>query len=121
MERLGLDDEVRMMSKEDTIREAGVLILALETYKSRLETLLPEHVAELREEYFEKLGMDPSFSRVVGSEMQFAGRKRKAGDMDAAVDPLSVPEVSAAVQRASFEMLIGFQMTDAQLQYNATR
>lgn len=48
-------------------------------------------------------------------------RKRKAGDMDAAVDPLSVPEVRAAVQRASFEMLIGFQMTDAQLQYNATR
>ena len=48
-------------------------------------------------------------------------RKRKAGDMDAAVDPLSVPEVRAAVQRASFELLIGFQLTDAQLQYNATR
>ena len=80
MERLELDDEVRMMSKEDTIREAGVLIQALETYKLRLETLLPEHVAELREEYFEKLGMDPSFSRVAGSEMQFAGRKRKGGD-----------------------------------------
>ncbi len=48
-------------------------------------------------------------------------RKRKAGDMDAAVDPLSVPEVRAAVQRASFEVLIGFQLTDAQLQYNATR
>lgn len=48
-------------------------------------------------------------------------RKRKAGDMDAAVDPLSVPEVRAAVQRASFELLIGFQLTEAQLQYNATR
>jgi len=48
-------------------------------------------------------------------------RKRKAGDLDAAVDPLSVPEVRAAVQRASFELLVGFQLTDAQLQYNATR
>ena len=48
-------------------------------------------------------------------------RKRKAGDMDAAIDPLSIPEVRAAVQRASFELLVGFQLTDAQLQYNATR
>lgn len=48
-------------------------------------------------------------------------RKRKAGDMDAAVDPLSIPEVRAAVQRASFELLVGFQLTEAQLQYNATR
>src|SRR3546814_3720928 len=31
-------------------------------------------------------------------------RKRKAGDADAAIDPLSLPEVKAAVQRASFEL-----------------
>ncbi len=48
-------------------------------------------------------------------------RKRKAGDMDAAIDPLADPEVKAAVQRASFELLVGFQLTEAQLQYNATR
>jgi hypothetical protein len=48
-------------------------------------------------------------------------RKRRAGDADAAVDPLSNPDVRAAVQKASFELLIGFQLTDAQLQYNATR
>jgi hypothetical protein len=48
-------------------------------------------------------------------------RKRKAGDMDAAVDPLSDPQVKEAVARASFELLIGFQLTSEQLQYNATR
>ncbi len=47
--------------------------------------------------------------------------KRKAGDEDAAVDPLSDPAVREAVQRASFEVLVGFQLTSEQLQYNATR
>lgn len=48
-------------------------------------------------------------------------RKRKAGDADAAVDPLSRPEVKAAVARATFEVLVGFQLTQDQLTYNATR
>lgn len=48
-------------------------------------------------------------------------RKRKSGDPDAAIDPLSVPEVRTALQRTSFELLIGFQLTADQLQYNATR
>jgi hypothetical protein len=48
-------------------------------------------------------------------------RKRKAGDADAAVDPLSEPDVRAAVKRASFELLVGFQLDQAQLAYNATR
>jgi hypothetical protein len=48
-------------------------------------------------------------------------RKRKANDPDAAVDPLSRPGVRDAVARASFEHLVGFQLTDAQLRYNATR
>lgn len=48
-------------------------------------------------------------------------RKRKAGDEDAAVDPLSTPEVRQAVLRASFETLVGFQLTAEQLKYNATR
>ena len=48
-------------------------------------------------------------------------RKRKAGDQDAAVDPLSLPEVRAAVQRASFELLVGFQLTQDQLEYNVRR
>jgi len=48
-------------------------------------------------------------------------RKRKAGDADAALDPLADPDVRAAVQKASFELLIGFQLSGPQLQYNATR
>ena len=48
-------------------------------------------------------------------------RKRKAGDADAAVDPLSRPEVKAAVTRATFEVLVGFQLSQDQLTYNATR
>ena len=48
-------------------------------------------------------------------------RKRRAGEDDAAVDPLSRPDIKAAVQRATFEALIGFQLTDDQLKYNATR
>lgn len=48
-------------------------------------------------------------------------RKRKAGDEDAAIDPLAEPEVRAAIARASFEQLVGFQLTDDQLAYNVTR
>jgi len=48
-------------------------------------------------------------------------RKREAGDPDAALDPLADPTVRAALQRATFELLIGFQLTEDQLRYNATR
>lgn len=48
-------------------------------------------------------------------------KKRKPGDADAALDPLADPEVRAAVVRSSFEMLIGFQLTENQLKYNVTR
>ncbi len=48
-------------------------------------------------------------------------RKRKPGDPDAAIDPLSDPEVRQALNRATFELLIGFQLTESQLAYNATR
>jgi hypothetical protein len=48
-------------------------------------------------------------------------QKRKAGEENAAIDPLSQPEVRAALARASFELLIGFQLDERQLAYNATR
>ena len=48
-------------------------------------------------------------------------RERKANDPDAAIDPLSNPTIRDAVARATFEHLVGFQLTDAQLRYNATR
>ncbi|MFM5884139.1 MAG: hypothetical protein ACKOQ3_02195 [Novosphingobium sp.] len=48
-------------------------------------------------------------------------RQRKAGEADAAIDPLSEPDVKAAVARASFELLVGFQLDQNQLNYNGTR
>lgn len=48
-------------------------------------------------------------------------RPRKAGQAEAAVDPLSDPAVRAAVAAATFEHIVGFQLTQDQLRYNATR
>lgn len=48
-------------------------------------------------------------------------RRRRAGEADAAIDPLNEPEVREAVARASFELLVGFQLTEDQLAYNARR
>jgi hypothetical protein len=48
-------------------------------------------------------------------------KRRRAGDTEAALDPLADPEVKAAIARTRFEMLVGFQLTEAQLKYNATR
>lgn len=47
--------------------------------------------------------------------------RRRPGDPEAALDPLTAPEVKAAIQRTSFEMLIGFQLTEDQLAYNVRR
>lgn len=48
-------------------------------------------------------------------------RRRREGEADAAIDPLTDPEVRTAIARATFELMIGFQLNEAQLAYNATR
>ena len=48
-------------------------------------------------------------------------RERRAGDPNAALDPLSDPAVRAAVEQARYELLVGFDLTLDQLRYNATR
>ncbi len=48
-------------------------------------------------------------------------RRRKPTDADASIDPMNDPATRAAVARASFELLIGFQLNEEQLRYNATR
>ncbi|HEX8937419.1 MAG TPA: hypothetical protein VF776_04045 [Sphingomicrobium sp.] len=48
-------------------------------------------------------------------------RPRKAGEAEAAIDPLEESGVREAVANATFEHLIGFQLTQDQLKYNATR
>ena len=52
---------------------------------------------------------------------QILTRPRKAGEAEAAIDPLAEPGVRAAVANATFEHLVGFQLTQDQLKYNATR
>ena len=48
-------------------------------------------------------------------------RVRKPGDLDAATDPMADPEVKAAVRAATFEVLVGFQLSDDALAYNAAK
>ena len=48
-------------------------------------------------------------------------RERRAGDPEAALDPMADPAVRAAVDRARFEVLVGFELDTEQLRYNATR
>ena len=48
-------------------------------------------------------------------------RERKPGDPQAAIDPLADPAIRAAVANATFEHLVGFQLTQDQIKYNATR
>jgi hypothetical protein len=48
-------------------------------------------------------------------------RPRKAGEAEAAIDPMTDPAVRNAVANATFEHLVGFQLTQDQLKYNATR
>ncbi len=47
--------------------------------------------------------------------------RRRAGDPNAALDPLADPAVRQAVEAARFELLVGFELTPDQLRYNATR
>ena len=47
--------------------------------------------------------------------------RRRAGDPNAALDPLSDPAVRQAVEAARYELLVGFELTPDQLRYNATR
>lgn len=48
-------------------------------------------------------------------------RPRKAGEAEAAVDPMTEPGVARAVANATFEHLVGFELTQDQIKYNATR
>lgn len=65
--------------------------------------------------------IDGNAARLPADIVQKINKKRRPGDADAALDPMADPEVRAAVVRASFEMLVGFQLTEDQLRYNVTR
>lgn len=65
--------------------------------------------------------VDKSVATLPPEIQQIISKPRKSGDADAALDPLSRPDVKAAIQRTSFELLVGFNLTQDQLRYNATR
>lgn len=65
--------------------------------------------------------IDTASTRLPADVMEKLTKKRKPGDVDAALDPMADPQVKAAVVRATFEMLVGFQLTEDQLRYNVTR
>ncbi|KPF71741.1 hypothetical protein IP88_10490 [alpha proteobacterium AAP81b] len=48
-------------------------------------------------------------------------RKRRAQDLDASVDPMSDPQIRAAMRAASFEVLVGFQLDETRLAYNVAK
>lgn len=48
-------------------------------------------------------------------------KRRKPGDPDAALDPLSRPAVRDAVRNATFELLVGFNLTERDLAYNVAK
>ena len=65
--------------------------------------------------------VDASAARLPEDIVEKITRRRKPGDPDAALDPLADPDVRAAMARSTFELLIGFQLSQEQLKYNATR
>ena len=65
--------------------------------------------------------VDRAAAKLPDDVLKELNRKRKAGSADAAVDPLSTPRIRDAVRSATFEQLVGFQLTGDQLAYNATR
>lgn len=65
--------------------------------------------------------IDAASARLPEEVVEKLTKKRKAGDIDAALDPLNDPATRAAVLRSTFELLVGFQLTEDQLKYNATR
>lgn len=65
--------------------------------------------------------VEGSAARLPAEIIEKINKKRKPGDVDAALDPLADPAVKAALVRTSFELLVGFQLSENQLRYNVTR
>jgi len=96
------------------------------------ETLVNKEVADVEVRFQEGsargLGVGKVRTLISASEVALSSevnkaitRERKAGEIDAALDPLSEPAVRDAVRRATFEVLIGFQLSSAELAYNARK
>jgi hypothetical protein len=102
-----------------TVIRAGTKIM------SKQESRVAIHFADGQQRATGTAGAGADIEKALATLPQIArerlNRRRKAGDADAAIDPLSDPQVRSAVNQANFELLVGFQLTEAQLAYNATR
>lgn len=65
--------------------------------------------------------VDRAATRLGDAIAKKVNRKRRPGDLDAATDPLADPEVKAAIRATTFEVLVGFQLSDDALAYNAAK
>ena len=65
--------------------------------------------------------VDRAASTLNAAIQKKVNRVRKPGDLDAATDPMADPEVKAAVRATTFEVLVGFQLSDEALAYNADK
>ena len=117
-------------------REAGpartVLLPVFNTVMRGGETIVSKRVGQVRVDFAQgairaeargeaRVRVDRRAATLPADVRAELTRRRRAGDVDAAIDPLSRPEIRSAVANATFEQLIGFQLTPEQLQYNATK
>jgi len=102
-----------------TVMRGGVTIMSKQVSQVRVH--FPD--GQLRATGTAGAGADieKSLSTLPAIAQQRLRRKRKASDADASIDPLADPKIKAAITQANFELLVGFQLTDDQLRYNATR
>ena len=87
----------------------------------RLTVLFAEGELRAQASATANASVDRSAATLPDEVRQRLNRRRKAGEEAAAMDPLSDPAVRTAVASATFEALVGFQLTQDQLKYNATR
>lgn len=102
-----------------TVVQGGTVVVA----KRVGQVTLTFADGQLRAQGSAKAGsfIDAAAARLPDDIIEKITRRRKPGDPDAALDPLADPDVRREIARASFEQLIGIQLTQDQLRYNATR
>lgn len=102
-----------------SIVQGGDLIVSKQLGQVTLDFSAGQALAQSRNTVYGRV--DREAASLDAETQKIINRKRKPGDPDAAVDPLADPQVRAAMRAASFEVLIGFQLSDAQLAYNVTK
>ena len=103
----------------DVVLRAGNEVQAKRVGRVGLNFAPGSYKAETRGQAYARVNR--SAATLPASVIQTLSRRRKAGDPTAAVDPMTDPAIRTAVANATFEHLVGFQLTEQQLRYNVTR